>query len=75
VSNNKLKELPEFWADNGLSKTQHHYLDKIGRGPRTIRIGTKRLVSPEAEAEWRREMTERPVIGNLRKLALAVEAA
>ena len=75
MSNGKLKELPLFWADNGLSKTQYHYLKRLGRGPKTITIGTKEMVSPEAEEEWRREMAERPVIGNLRKLALATASA
>jgi hypothetical protein len=75
MSNGKLKPLPAFWADNGLTRTQWHYLKKLRRTPKTIPLGTKEMVSPEAEAEWRREMTERPVVGSLRKLALAVEAA
>jgi hypothetical protein len=74
MSNGKLKPLPFFWADNGLTKTQYYYLKRLGRGPKTIPIGTKELVSPEAEDEWRREMSERPVIGCLRKLVLAMEA-
>lgn len=73
--NGKLKTLPEFWNDNGLSKTQWHYLKKIGRTPKTIPLGTKEMVAPEAEADWRQEMSARPVVGNLRKLALAAEAA
>lgn len=75
MSNGRLKPLPEFWADNGLSKTQWHYLKKIGRTPQTIPLGTKEMIAPEAEAEWRRQMAERPVVGSLRKLALAAEAA
>jgi hypothetical protein len=75
MSTGKLKELAQFWADNGLSKTQYYYLQRLGRAPKTIPIGTKKLVAPEAEDEWRREMAARPVVGNLRKLALAVEAA
>jgi hypothetical protein len=75
MSNGKLKELPLFWADNGLSKTQYYYLERLGRAPKTISIGTKKLVTPEAEDAWRREMEARPIVGNLRKLALAAEAA
>jgi hypothetical protein len=75
MSNGKLKELPLFWADNGLSKTQYYYLKRLGRAPKTIPIGTKELIAPEAEDEWRREMAARPVIGSLRKLALAAAAA
>jgi hypothetical protein len=75
MSNGKLKPLPEFWADNGLSRTQWHYLKKIGRAPKTIPLGTKEMASPEAEVEWRQDMERRPVVGNLRKLALAAAAA
>jgi hypothetical protein len=75
MSNGKLKTLPEFWADNGLSKTQWHYLKKIGRTPKTIPLGTKEMVDPADELAWRRDMAERPVTGSLRKLAMAAEAA
>jgi hypothetical protein len=75
MTNGRLKPLPEFWADNGLTRTQWHYLKKIRRAPTTIPLGTKEMVSPEAEVEWRREMAIRPVIGSLRKLALAAATA
>ena len=75
MANGKLKELPLFWADNCLSKTQYYYLKKLGRAPKTISLGTKDVVSEEAEASWRQEMAENPVRGSLRKLALAVDAA
>jgi hypothetical protein len=71
---NRLKPLPEFWADNGLTRTQWHYLKKIRRAPKTIALGTKELVSPEAETEWREDMQARPVVGSLRKLAEAAAA-
>jgi len=70
MSNGRLKPLPEFWADNGISRTQWHYLKKIGRAPKTIPIGTKEMIAPEAEASWREAMAENPVKGSLRKLAL-----
>ena len=70
-----LMELPVFWARNGHGKTTYHYLKRLGRGPKTIIIGSKELVTPEAEAEWRREMAANPVKGSLRKLVLAAEAA
>jgi hypothetical protein len=37
-------------------------------------LGTKELVSPEAESEWREDMQARPVVGSLRKLAEAAAA-
>jgi hypothetical protein len=69
MTNDRLKELSEFWTNNGLSRTQWHYLRKIGRAPRTIVLGSKEMVAPEAEAAWRAEMTEKPLVGSLRKLA------
>jgi hypothetical protein len=71
----KLMPLPTFWERNGLTKTQYYYLERLGRAPRTISIGTKKMVAPDAEAEWRNEMGENPLKGSLRKLALAAEAA
>jgi hypothetical protein len=69
LSTGALKDWAGFCADNGLSRTQAYYLQVIGRGPRTVRVGDKMLVSPEAERDWRREMEDRPIIGSLRKLA------
>jgi hypothetical protein len=74
MSNGRLKPLPEFWADNGLTRTQWHYLKKIRRAPKTIPLGTKEMVSPEAEDEWREDMQARPLTGSLRKLAEAAAA-
>jgi hypothetical protein len=66
--------LPAFWVRNCLSKTQYYYLKRLGRGPRVMSIGTKEVVSPEAESEWRQEMISRPLKGDLRKLVLKAEA-
>ena len=73
MSNGRLKSLSEFWADNGLSKTQWYYLRKIGRAAKTIPLGTKEMIAPEAEAAWREAMAENPIRGSLRKLVLAAE--
>lgn len=75
MSSGKLKPIPQFCDDNGVSRTQWFYLKRLKRAPKTIQIGSKEMVSPEAEAEWRREMEERPLVGSLRKLALATAAA
>jgi hypothetical protein len=50
MSNGELMPLPVFSARNGPSKTSYYYLKPIGRAPEVISIGTKDLVSPEAEA-------------------------
>ena len=70
MNNGELMPLPVFWARNGLSKTSYYYLKRIGRGPEVISLGSKDLVSPEAEAAWRKTMAENPVKGSLRKLAM-----
>jgi hypothetical protein len=74
MSNGRLKPLPEFWANNGLTRTQWFYLKKLRRAPTTIALGTKELVAPEAESEWREDMQARPLTGSLRKLAEATTA-
>ena len=74
MSDDALIPLPDFWRRNCLSKTQYYYLKRLGRGPRVIHIGTKEAVAPEAEAEWRREMAERPLKGDLREMVKAAEA-
>jgi hypothetical protein len=75
MSDGVLMTLPVFWARNGLTKTQHYYLRRIGRAPEVISIGSKDMVSPEAEAAWRKDMAVQPVKGSLRKLAMKLEAA
>ena len=71
----KLLTQAEFWERNGLSKTKAYYLDVIGRGPKWICIGSKKMLTPTAEAEWRQAMQIEPVKGDLRKLAEAKKAA
>ena len=75
MSDGALMTLPVFWARNGLTKTQFYYLRRIGRAPDVISIGTKDLISPDAEAAWRKEMTSNPLKGSLRKHAEKSEAA
>jgi|HubBroStandDraft_3_1064219.scaffolds.fasta_scaffold180834_2 hypothetical protein len=74
MNSGELMSLPVFWARNGLSKTNYYYLKRLGRGPQVISLGTKDMVSPEAEAAWRSAMAESPIKGSLRKHALEVEA-
>jgi len=71
MNDGALMTLPVFWARNGLCKTQFYHLCRL----RLTYIGSKGMVSPEAEAEWRREMEANPIKGSLRKLVMATEAA
>ena len=47
--------IPE-WCDNRrLSRAMFYKLDAQGKAPRTYYVGTKRLISDEADAAWMRE--------------------
>jgi hypothetical protein len=70
-----LMPLPMFLGRNGLCKTNFYYLKRMGRAPETICLGSKVMISPEAEAAWRKQMAENPIKGSLRNHALAMEAA
>lgn len=54
----------EFCATHRISRTTYYELKKQGLGPREIVIGSRRLISVEAAAEWREERTE-PSAGGL----------
>ena len=48
----------EFCAGWGISKPMYYRLRREGRGPRIVRVGRRTLITPEANAEWGREMEE-----------------
>ena len=48
--------LREFADRHGISISHLFEMLKDGRGPITMRVGRRRLVSVEAAAAWRREM-------------------
>lgn len=48
----------DFCRANGISPAMGYNLLNAGKGPRTFTVGRKRLVSIEAEADWRRAMEE-----------------
>jgi hypothetical protein len=65
-----LMSIQAFLDRNRLGRTSLYYLELMGRGPEVIHLGGKKLVSPEAEAAWRKAMAETPVKGSLRAIAL-----
>ena len=75
MNDGALLPLPIFWARNGLTKTQDHYLHRLGRGVEIFWIGSKPMVTPEAEDKWRKEMAANPVKGSLRELVKAAAKA
>ena len=46
----------EFCAAHRISVSYYYELKKLGRAPREIMLGTRRIISAEAAAEWRRRM-------------------
>ena len=48
----------EFCRRHNISRTSFYELLKDGLGPRCLRIGSRRLISREAAADWRRQMEQ-----------------
>jgi hypothetical protein len=47
--------IPSFCASNQISESLYFALKRKGKGPREIELLNKRiLITPEAEADWRR---------------------
>jgi predicted DNA-binding transcriptional regulator AlpA len=52
--------IEEFCRAHGISRAMFFKIMKEGTGPRTMLVGSRRLVSDEAAADWRRQMEEVP---------------
>ena len=50
--------VPQFCDGFCLSRTHFYDLLKKGRGPRTMKVGRRTLISAEAAAEWCRRMED-----------------
>lgn len=50
--------VPQFCGTHNVSKTHLYALFKAGRGPRTMKVGRRTLISAEAAADWRRAMEQ-----------------
>jgi predicted DNA-binding transcriptional regulator AlpA len=46
----------EFCRAHGISRAMFYKLEKQGLAPRVMHVGSRRLISDEAGAEWRRRM-------------------
>lgn len=49
--------IPEFCITHGISEAFFYKLQKEGKGPRTMSVGRRRLVSIEEAKRWREERT------------------
>jgi hypothetical protein len=44
-----------FCERNTISESTYHALKREGRGPREIKLGSRTLITEQAEADWRTE--------------------
>ena len=49
--------IPEFCVSHNISEAFYYELQKDGRGPRTMRVGRRRLISIEEAKRWREAQT------------------
>ncbi len=51
-------DVAAFCYRNNLSKATYYRLKKVGRGPRTIQLGKKEIISRDAGRKWRKKMED-----------------
>jgi predicted DNA-binding transcriptional regulator AlpA len=51
----KAYTIPEWCEANRVSRGSFYNLKKAGQAPRTYNVGTRVLISAEADAEWRKD--------------------
>jgi hypothetical protein len=49
------KTIDEFCTAERISRGMYYKLKRDGKAPREMAVGTAKRISPEAQAEWRRE--------------------
>jgi hypothetical protein len=47
--------IASFCASNAISESKYFDLKRRGKGPREIELNKRILITPEAEADWRRD--------------------
>jgi predicted DNA-binding transcriptional regulator AlpA len=53
---NHPRSVDAFCERQGFCRATLYNLWKSGRGPRFMKVGSRRIITPEAEADWQREM-------------------
>ena len=51
---NDVHSIESFCRANGISVTTYFVMKRQGKGPREMKVGKRILITPEAEADWRR---------------------
>jgi hypothetical protein len=47
--------IPSFCKSNAISESEYYKLKRQGKQPREIELDKRIIITPEAEADWRRE--------------------
>jgi hypothetical protein len=56
ATDRKAFSIDEFCAAHGISRATYYNLKKVGKAPREMGVMSRRIISEEAAAEWRRRM-------------------
>jgi len=54
----KASTIPEFCKQHRFSVAFFYELKKVGKAPRVINLGARRIITEEDAAAWRRVMAE-----------------
>jgi predicted DNA-binding transcriptional regulator AlpA len=55
VTGKKAFSVDEFCAAHGISRAMFYKICAEGKGPRLMSVGTRKLISNEAAADWRKQ--------------------
>ena len=58
INTNQMLDVKSFCESNRICKGLFYELLKQGNGPRITKVGTRTLISPEAEHDWRKQMEQ-----------------
>jgi hypothetical protein len=61
----------DFCARHGISRAYLYLLWQRGDGPRCMQVGSRRLISREAAADWRARMETAAVTGRVGRRSVA----
>jgi predicted DNA-binding transcriptional regulator AlpA len=56
TTNTQAQSVNAFCEEHGFSTAMFYKLLRQGKGPKTIKVGRRRLVTSEAADEWRKAM-------------------
>lgn len=56
TTNITAQSVSDFCQSNSISRSLFYKLLRQGKGPRTIKIGRRTLISVESAAEWRKSL-------------------